>query len=61
MLLPMRDFLNVFLMLALVMVAILVFIFLADLLGVWGLALLEIIITVGIILLAIRFIRPNRP
>jgi hypothetical protein len=60
MLLPMRDFLNVFLMLALVMVAILVFIFLADLLGVWGLALLEIIITVGIILLAIRFIRPNR-
>ncbi|EMR01580.1 hypothetical protein [Cesiribacter andamanensis] len=55
----MQDFLNVFLLLALVLLAILAFIFLADLLGVWGLALLEILITVGIILLAIRFIRPH--
>lgn len=46
-------------MLLLVMAAILSFIFLGELLGVWGIALLEIIITVAIILLAIRFIRPN--
>ncbi|WP_224997999.1 hypothetical protein [Cesiribacter sp. SM1] len=55
----MRDFLNVLLLLVLVMSAILAFIFLADLLGVWGLAILEIIITVVIILLAIRYIKPR--
>ena len=57
----MRDFLNVFMMLALVMLAVLAFIFLAELLGIWGLAILEIIISVGIILLAIKFIRPRNP
>lgn len=56
----MRDFFKVFLLLALVLLAIVSFIFLAELLGVWGLALLEIIITVGIILLAIKFIRPHK-
>ncbi|AHM59984.1 hypothetical protein D770_08605 [Flammeovirgaceae bacterium 311] len=55
----MRDFIRVFMLLVLVMSAILAFIFLADLLGIWGLAILEIIITVGIILLAIRYIRPR--
>lgn len=55
----MQDFYKVLLMLLLVMAAILSFIFLGELLGVWGIALLEIIITVAIILLAIRFIRPN--
>lgn len=57
----MRDFFNVFLMLFLVVIAILAFIFLAELLGIWGLAILEIIISVGIILLAIKFIRPRKP
>ena len=57
----MRDFRNVFLMLFLVLVSILAFFFLAELLGVWGLAILEIVITVGIILLAIRLIRPRNP
>lgn len=55
----MQDFYKVLLMLLLVMAAILSYIFLAELLGVWGIALLEIIITVAIILLAIRFINPN--
>lgn len=57
----MRDFFNVFLLLSLVMLAVLAFIFLAELLGVWGLAILEIIISVAIILLAIRFIKPRKP
>lgn len=56
----MQDFFKVLLMLLLVMAAILAFIFFAELLGVWGLALLEIVITVGIILLAIKFIKPRR-
>lgn len=55
----MQDFYKVLLMLLLVMAAILSYIFLAELLGVWGIALLEIIITVAIILLAIRFVNPN--
>lgn len=57
----MQDFFKVLLMLLLVMAAILSYIFLGELLGVWGIALLEIIITVAIILLAIKFIRPNSP
>lgn len=55
----MKDFVGVFLMLLLVMAGILVFVFLSDILGFTGMALLEIIIVVGIILLAIRYIKPR--
>lgn len=55
----MKDFAAVFLMLALVMAGILIFIFLADALGFFGMAILEIIIVVAIILLAIRYIKPR--
>ncbi len=48
-------------MLLMVLAAILSFIFLSEALGIWGLVLLEIIITTAIILLAIKFIRPTKP
>lgn len=56
----MKDFFAVFIMLALVMAGILIFLFLAETLGIFGMAILEIIIVTAIILLAIRFIRPPR-
>lgn len=55
----MKDFASVFLMLLLVMAGVLIFIFLADVLGMFGMAILEIIIVVAIILLAIRYIKPG--
>lgn len=55
----MKDFAGIFLMLLLLMAGILIFIFLSDLLGFAGMAILEIIIVVAIILLAIRFIKPR--
>ncbi|WP_169331916.1 hypothetical protein [Nafulsella turpanensis] len=55
----MKDFAGVFLMLLLVMAGILAFVFLSELLGFVGMAILEIIIVVGIILLAIRLIKPR--
>lgn len=55
----MKDFAAVFLMLVLVMAGVLIFVFLADALGMYGMAILEIVIVVAIILLAIRFIKPR--
>ena len=55
----MKDFFKVLLMLLLVLTGFLAFVFLSKLLGVWGMAILELLIVVSIILLAIRFIRPG--
>jgi hypothetical protein len=60
-LLPMQDFLKVLLMLLLVLTGLLGFIVLSRWLGIWGLAILEILITTAIILLAIKFVRSRRP
>lgn len=56
----MKDFFAVFLMLVLVMAGILVFMFLGQVLGYFGMLIMEIVIVTAIILLAIRFIRPPR-
>lgn len=55
----MRDFGAVFLMLLLVMAGVLTFNFLSDIPGFAGMAILEIIIAAGIILPAIRFVKPR--
>ena len=55
----MKDFFAVLLMLILVMAGILIFMFLGETLGYFGMAILEIIIVTAIILLAIRYIRPR--
>lgn len=55
----MKDFFAVFIMLALVMAGFLIFMFLGELLGIYGLAILEIIIVTAIILLAIKYIKPR--
>lgn len=57
----MQDFLKVLIMLLLVLTGMLAFIFLSRWLGIWGLAVLEIIIVTVIILLAIRFMCSRRP
>ena len=41
------------------MAGIFIFVFLAETLGIFGMAILEIVIVVAIILLAIRYIRPR--
>lgn len=57
----MQDFFKVLLMLLLVLAGLLGFIFLSRWLGIWGLAILEIVLTTAIILLAIKFVRSRRP
>lgn len=56
----MKDFFLVLLMLLLVITGILLFIFLAESIGFFGMAIVEIIIVTVIILLAIRYIKPRR-
>ncbi|MFA0963578.1 hypothetical protein AB9P05_17370 [Roseivirga sp. BDSF3-8] len=57
----MKDFIRVFILLVIVLASVAVLYYLGFVLGYWGWAIFEIVLSVGLILLAIRLLPSHRP